>query len=44
MPVNWSFRETLNVGPSVGDAVVDGSVMREGGVIEKSGIALTVPS
>ena len=43
-PVNWSLRETENVGPSVGLVVVAGRVIRDGGVIEKSGIAFTVPS
>src|SRR5688572_13435227 len=43
-PVNWSLRETVNVGPSVGLGVVAGRVIRDGGVIEKSGIAFTVPS
>src|SRR5918992_5755997 len=32
-PVNASFRDTLKVGPSVGDDVVDGRVICDGGVM-----------
>src|SRR5688572_24571505 len=34
-PLNSSLRETVKVGPSTGVTVIAGSVMRDGGVIEK---------
>lgn len=42
--LNASLRETVKLGPSTGDDVVDSSVMDEGGEIAKSGICITVPS
>ena len=39
-----ALRETVNVGPSVGDRVVEGRTMADGAMMLKSGMAMTVPS
>src|SRR5918999_2964441 len=39
-----SLREIVVVGPSYGVIVVDGRVISTGGLMEKSGISMTVPS
>ena len=41
---NSLLRETFTVGPSYGVVVVAGSEISTGGVSEKSGISITVPS
>ena len=41
--LNASLRDTVKFGPVIGVTVVEGTVIAVGGVMEKSGICITVP-